>query len=150
MKGKEDAPLNRRLMAGLIACLLLIVALAVAGGVAFSGVLWYREQLEELQNANQKTAEELQQRAEEAERKLKETEQQLADAAGDAARAQELQKELEQAKKDLEAARKDLAAAKQQLASKVTGAVYPAGTKLIALTFDDGPGERPPPGCWTS
>ena len=60
MKGKEDAPLNRRLMAGLIACLLLIVALAVAGGVAFSGVLWYREQLEELQNANQKTAEELQ------------------------------------------------------------------------------------------
>ena len=64
---------------------------------------WYREQLEELQNANQKTAEELQQRAEEAERKLKETEQQLADAAGDAARAQELQKELEQAKKDLEA-----------------------------------------------
>lgn len=69
MKGKEDAPLNRRLMAGLIACLLLIVALAVAGGVAFSGVLWYREQLEELQNANQKTAEELQQRAEEAERK---------------------------------------------------------------------------------
>ena len=68
MKGKEDAPLNRRLMAGLIACLLLIVALAVAGGVAFSGVLWYREQLEELQNANQKTAEELQQRAEEAER----------------------------------------------------------------------------------
>ena len=95
MKGKEAAPLNRRLMAGLIACLLLIVALAVAGGVAFSGVLWYREQLEELQNANQKTAEELQQRAEEAERKLKETEQQLADAAGDAARAQELQKELD-------------------------------------------------------
>ena len=44
MKGKEAAPLNRRLMAGLIACLLLIVALAVAGGVAFSGVLWYREQ----------------------------------------------------------------------------------------------------------
>ena len=145
MKGKEDAPLNRRLMAGLIACLLLIVALAVAGGVAFSGVLWYREQLEELQNANQKTAEELQQRAEEAERKLKETEQQLADAAGDAARAQELQKELEQAKKDLEAARKDLAAAKQQLASKVTGAVYPAGTKLIALTFDDGPGGKTTP-----
>ena len=145
MKGKEAAPLNRRLMAGLIACLLLIVALAVAGGVAFSGVLWYREQLEELQNANQKTAEELQQRAEEAERKLKETEQQLADAAGDAARAQELQKELEQAKKDLEAARKDLAAAKQQLASKVTGAVYPAGTKLIALTFDDGPGGKTTP-----
>ena len=94
MKGKEDAPLNRRLMAGLIACLLLIVALAVAGGVAFSGVLWYREQLEELQNANQKTAEELQQRAEEAERKLKETEQQLADAAGDAARAQELHEQI--------------------------------------------------------
>lgn len=92
MKGKEAAPLNRRLMAGLIACLLLIVALAVAGGVAFSGVLWYREQLEELQNANQKTAEELQQRAEEAERKLKETEQQLADAAGDAARRRSCKK----------------------------------------------------------
>lgn len=145
MKGKEAAPLNRRLMAGLIVCLLVIIALSVAGGVAFSGVLWYREQLEEEQAANQKTVEELRQRVEETERKLKEAEQRLADTAEDAARAEALQKELEQAKKDLEAAGKDLAAAKQQLASKVTGAVYPAGTKLVALTFDDGPGKKTTP-----
>lgn len=68
MKGKEAAPLNRRLMAGLIACLLLIVALAVAAAWHFPACCGTREQLEELQNANQKTAEELQQRAEEAER----------------------------------------------------------------------------------
>lgn len=82
MKGKEAAPLNRRLMAGLIVCLLVIIALSVAGGVAFSGVLWYREQLEEEQAANQKTVEELRQRVEETERKLKEAEQRLADTAG--------------------------------------------------------------------
>lgn len=149
MKGKEDAPLNRRLMAGLIACLLLIVALAVAAAWHFpaccgTGSSWRscrtptRKRRRSCSSGGGSGAE------------AEGNGAAAGRCGGDAARAQELQKELEQAKKDLEAARKDLAAAKQQLASKVTGAVYPAGTKLIALTFDDGPGGKTTPRRWTS
>ena len=56
MKWKEGDRLTRRLILTLIVCGLVMIALAVLGGVALSGVLWYQDQVTALQEENKKAA----------------------------------------------------------------------------------------------
>ncbi len=153
MKQNVNGTLNRRLLAGLIVSLLVVMVLAVCGGVAFSGVLTFRDELAE----QRQTVQDLQKQVDEAIAKQQEAEAAAAQAEGQNAALQkqldELQSQLEAAKADLEAAQRQLsemnsqlAAAGQPTASGTKAPVsYPADAKLVALTFDDGPGKNTTP-----
>lgn len=143
MEPQTSSGLNRRLLIALILSLLVLCALAVLGGVALSGVLTFREQLLE----QQALVEQLQQKVTETEQKLQQAE---ADAAGAGETAAQLQQQLDAARQELADAQKKLDEANSRLAAgspsaEGTAATYPADAKLIALTFDDGPGKNTTP-----
>ena len=129
---KEGVPpkLNLRLLAGLIVALLVIIALAIGTGVAVSGLTWYDDQVNQLTSDNRQMTQ-----------TISDLEQQR-QAAED--RADELSSELDELKQQQEVNLTELGKLKEQLASMQQQApmpVYPADAKLIALTFDDGPGD---------
>lgn len=142
MSDKKAAFSARRLRLGLIICLLVLIAVSVAGGVAFSGVLWYRDQVSALQKANEETVSGLQQRLQELEQALGEAQQRGEEAAS---QAQELQRQLEELRQQLQTAQEELEAAKAAADSMAAASSYPPGAKLVALTFDDGPGKNTTP-----
>ena len=143
MSDKKAAYSTRRLRLGLIVCLLVLIAVSVAGGVAFSGVLWYQEQVSALQKANEETVSGLQQRLQELEQELREAQQQGEEASSE---ARELRRQLEELRQQLQTAQEELEAAKAAAGSMAAVVpTYPPGAKLVALTFDDGPGKNTTP-----
>lgn len=143
MFDKKTANLTRRLRLGMIVCLLVLIVVSVAGGVAFSGVLWYRDQVSALQKANEETVSGLRQQLQELEQELHEAQRQGEETSSE---AQELRRQLEELRQQLQTAQKELETAKAAAASSAAAAVtYPPGAKLIALTFDDGPGKNTTP-----
>ena len=77
MKWKEGDRLTRRLILTLIVCGLVMIALAVLGGVALSGVLWYQDQVTVLQEENKKAAALLQSQVDELESQLKQAQEEI-------------------------------------------------------------------------
>lgn len=145
MKQNVNGTLNRRLLAGLIVSLLVVMVLAVCGGVAFSGVLTFRDELAE----QRQTVQDLQKQVDEAIARQQEAEAAAAQAEGQNAA---LQKQLDELQSQLEAAQRQLSEMNSQLAAgqpTVSGTnvpvSYPADAKLVALTFDDGPGKNTTP-----
>lgn len=82
MKWKEGDRLTRRLILTLIVCGLVMIALAVLGGVALSGVLWYQDQVTVLQEENKKAAALLQSQVDELESQLKQAQEEARRADG--------------------------------------------------------------------
>lgn len=144
MKWKEGDRLTRRLILTLIVCGLVMIALAVLGGVALSGVLWYQDQVTALQEENKKAAALLQSQVDELESQLKQAQEEARRADGLESQAGELQSRADELQRQLDEANQALSEAKQQLAA-LTAVQYPEGTKLVALTFDDGPGKNTTP-----
>lgn len=126
-KNKSAEQTNRKLLGGLIVSSLLVLLLAVGCGTAISGVLWYAEQMDTLAADNES----------------------LNQALGEAAQREQVNKEtiadLERQLNDLRGQAEDNAAAIAALEARIAGqapvpVTYPQDAKLIALTFDDGPG----------
>lgn len=145
MEQKEGTRVNRRLLIGLIVSLLLLAAAGVAGGVAFSGVLWYQEQMDGLTESNRQTVEELQKRLEELQKRLEETEAQLAQAREKQAAAEEKAAEIDGLQRQIDSLTAQLEEARKGLAAAGVKAAFPKDAKLVALTFDDGPGKTTTP-----
>lgn len=118
---------NRRLLGGLIVSSLLVLLLAVGCGTAISGVLWYADQMDALAADNARLN------------------QALSEAAERERASQKTIADMERQLEDLRGQAEDNAAAIAALEDRLAGReptpiTYPADAKLVALTFDDGPG----------
>lgn len=142
MPDKTERISLRRLRVGLIVSLLILAAVAVAGGVAFSGVLWYRDQVDALTKSHQETVDGLRQQLDALGEQLEEAQRQGQERT---AEIQELESQLEELQRQLKAAQEELEAAKTQASGAASTVSYPPGAKLVALTFDDGPGKNTTP-----
>ena len=131
---KRYTKLEKGLLTGLIISLVVSLSVMVGAGVAVTGLYWYDEQVSGLTADNEKLLDSIdalqadlkaqQDRAEQAEQNLGELNARIdelkAQIAEDQAEASYLQQQLDIAKGNLP--------------------VYPKNAKLVALTFDDGPG----------
>ena len=131
---------HHRLLTGLIVSLIACVALCIGAGVALCGLNWYGEQVDGLAADNQKlqeTFDTFTDRLAEAEAAREEA---LTELSGAQSRAEELEGEVSRLEQRLEETQSALAEANGRLEqAEQAMPAYPAGAKLAALTFDEGP-----------
>lgn len=150
---KSTIVLNKRLLTGLIVSMMVMVALCIGAGIAVCGLYWNWEESDGLTADNmalqgsmdglQKSLAEQKQKVTEAMGQLADMKRQLEAAQQDNAALEEANREL---KDKLDTAQRNV----EELQDKLAGLqgsqpVYPANAKLIALTFDDGPGGKTTP-----
>lgn len=137
-----DNRINHRLLTGLIISLIVSVALCIGAGVAVCGLNWYGEQVDGLAADNRNLQENfdvLTDRVAEAEEARDEA---LQKAAAAESRIEELESRVEEQQKGLGEAQNALDEVNSRLEQAVQALpTYGPDAKLLALTFDDGPGK---------
>ena len=134
-KAGDPAVLQHRLLTGLIVCVLVMTAMLILGGVAVCGLNWYGEEVDRLASDNDALINQINS----ANRELQDTQ-----SREDSARKEigDLQSRLEQLEGRLNDAQSEIGRLESALAAQKTApsASFPKDAKLVALTFDDGPG----------